>query len=164
MERTTAKVRTRQARLAYLCAHREADLSYACLSSATLIRTNLTDATLSFTTLIGATLSSAVMGGTHLANLDLRTVKGLETVQHTGPSTIGTDTLERSQADIPEAFLRGAGLSDTFIEYVRSLVTRPIEYYTCFLSYSSRDQDMAERLYADCKDGIKLSRAQLSCP
>ena len=80
----------------------------------------------------------------------MRSVKGLETVKHDGPSTIGTDTLIRSQGDIPEAFLRGAGLPDTFIDYVRSLESvDPIEYYTCFISYSSQDDDFAERLHAD---------------
>ncbi len=54
-----------------------------------------------------------------------------------------------SEGNIPEAFLRGAGLSDTFIEYVRSLIGKPIEYYSCFISYSSKDQEFVERLYAD---------------
>ncbi len=123
---------------------RDADLSRATLSIADLSYADLSGATLSF-----ATFSGAIIGWTHFANLDLRTVKGLETIRHYGPSNISTSTLERSQGDIPEAFLRGAGLSDTFIEYVRSLFARPIEYYTCFLSYSSKDQDIAERLYAD---------------
>ncbi len=32
---------------------------------------------------------------------------------------------------------------------MRSLVAHPIEYYTCFISYSSRDQEFADRLYTD---------------
>ncbi len=55
----------------------------------------------------------------------------------------------RSEGDIPDVFLRGAGLSDTFITYARTLVQNPIEYYTCFMSYSSKDKEFAERLYAD---------------
>jgi len=84
-------------------------------------------------------------------------VKGLETVIHQGPSTIGTDTLLRSEGNIPETFLRQAGLSDTFITYVRSLTQNPIEYYTCFISYSSKDQEFAERLYTD------LQRKDIRC-
>ncbi|GHO98860.1 hypothetical protein KSF_089080 [Reticulibacter mediterranei] len=38
------------------------------------------------------------------------------------------------------------------IEYARSLVGRAIEYYTCFISYSSQDQAFAERLYADLQN------------
>ncbi len=76
-------------------------------------------------------------------------MKGLETVEHLAPSTIGTDTLLRSQGNIPEIFLRKAGLSDTFISYTRSLVQSPITYYTCFISYSSQDQAFVDHLYAD---------------
>ncbi|GHO98867.1 hypothetical protein KSF_089150 [Reticulibacter mediterranei] len=38
------------------------------------------------------------------------------------------------------------------IEYARSLVGRAIEYYTCFISYSSKDEAFAERLHADLQD------------
>jgi hypothetical protein len=55
----------------------------------------------------------------------------------------------RSEGNIPETFLQGAGLPDQFITYARSLVSNPIQYYTCFISYSSKDQDFAERLHAD---------------
>ncbi len=79
----------------------------------------------------------------------MSTVKGLETVNHSGPSTIGIDTIYRSQGKIPEAFLKGAGVPDSFIEYMRSLVGKPIDYYSCFISYSSKDQAFAERLYTD---------------
>src|SRR5262249_694671 len=94
-------------------------------------------------------LSHAIVGRTTFGNLDLRTVKGLETIEHMGPSSIGTDTILRSEGEIPEAFLRGVGLDDTFISYVLSLARKPIQYYTCFISYSSKDQEFAERLYAD---------------
>jgi hypothetical protein len=76
-------------------------------------------------------------------------VKGLETVKHEGPSTIGIDTIYRSNGDIPEVFLKGAGVDDTFITYIHSLVGKPIQYYSCFISYSSKDEAFARRLYAD---------------
>ena len=50
------------------------------------------------------------------ASLDLSTVKGLETIQHEGPSSIGIDTITRSRGKIPKEFLRGCGLSDWEIE------------------------------------------------
>src|SRR5438270_587203 len=103
------------------------DLSYAHLN-----RANLNGADLSFADLNDADLSGARMGGATLGDIDLRTVKGLETIFHFGPSTIGTDTISRSEGDIPDIFLRGAGLSDTFITYTRSLAQDAIEYYTCF--------------------------------
>jgi len=38
---------------------------------------------------------------------------------------------------------------DEFIAYIGSMVGRPIEFYSCFISYSTRDQEFAERLHAD---------------
>ena len=42
-----------------------------------------------------------------------------------------------------------AGVPDSFIDYMRSLVGKPIDYYSCFISYSRKDQAFAEWLYAD---------------
>ena len=81
--------------------------------------------------------------------VNLSVAKGLESVRHEGPSTIGIDTVYASQGRISEVFLRGAGVPDEFITYMRSLVGRAIEFYSCFISYSSKNQDFAERLHAD---------------
>src|SRR5436305_1431458 len=121
------------------------------------VRPDLSKANLSGADLSGATLSKAIMRETTFGNVDLRTVKGLETIVHLGPSTIGTDTISRSEGDIPEVFLREAGLTDPFITYARSLAQNPIEYYTCFISYSSKDEPFAERLYTD------LQRKSVRC-
>lgn len=92
--------------------------------------------------------------GADLSEADLRgwtsgRWTGLEAVTHEGPSTIGIDTLYKSHGNIPEAFLRGCGVPEQFIAYARSLIASPIEFYSCFISYSTRDQDFADRLYAD---------------
>jgi len=130
------------------------DLSHATLSYATLFDANLSSADLSFANFSSANLSSAnlilaTVGWTQFGDNDLRTVRGLETVKHAGPSYIGTDTIYRSQGDIPEAFLRKAGIPEDFLTYMRSLVNHPIEYYICLISHSSRDQDFADQLYTD---------------
>jgi hypothetical protein len=80
---------------------------------------------------------------------DLSTVKGLATVQHEDPSTIGIDTIYRSKGKIPEVFLRGAGVPEDFIIYMKSLVGKALDFYSCFISYSSKDDDFAQRLHAD---------------
>ncbi|MGO9273652.1 MAG: toll/interleukin-1 receptor domain-containing protein [Terriglobia bacterium] len=56
---------------------------------------------------------------------------------------------ERGPGDIPEAFLRRAGVPEDFIVYMKSLAGNPIEFYSCFISYSSEDDDFARRLHAD---------------
>ena len=126
-----------------------ADLRQANLYHADLSYANLSYADLSYANLSYADLSYALVRQTQFSNIDLRAVRGLETVEHLGPSSIGIDTIYRSQGHIPEAFLRKAGVPEDFITYMRSLVNRPIEYYTCFISYSSHDQEFADRLYAD---------------
>jgi hypothetical protein len=38
---------------------------------------------------------------------------------------------------------------EDFIIYMRSLVTQPIQFYSCFISYSSKDQDFVNKLHED---------------
>lgn len=94
-------------------------------------------------------LSRAKVGWTCFGDVNLSVVRGLETVHHEGPSTVCIDTIYRSNGNIPEAYLKGAGVDDTFITYIRSLARKAIEYYSCFISYSSKDDVFAKRLYAD---------------
>jgi hypothetical protein len=89
------------------------------------------------------------VGFTVFGNNDLSTVKGIETVQHLGPSTIGVDTIYKSKGNIPEAFLRGAGLPDDFIAQMKSIVTKPLAFHSCFIGYSSKDEEFTQRLYTD---------------
>ncbi len=126
-----------------------AHLNGADLNGADLNGADLGSADLGGADLGGADLSGAFLYYTVFVAVDLSTVKGLETVSYAGPSSIGIDTIYRSQGKIPEAFLKGAGVDDTFIAYIRSLVGKPIEYYSCFISYSSKDDAFARRLYAD---------------
>ncbi len=116
-----------------------ANLSYADIGRSIFIKTNLIETDFSY----------AEMGLTIFGDVDLRTVKGLDTVDQPVPSIIGTDTISRSEGNIPEVFLRKAGVTDAFITYARALTQNPIEFYICFISYSSKDQEFAERLYTD---------------
>lgn len=131
---------------------REANLHRANLTGANLTGAYLAEAYLDGAALREANLTRACLGWTTLGNVDLHTIRGLETVRHDGPSTIGIDTLYRSHGNIPEVFLRGAGVPEDFITYIKSLVGQPFQYYSCFISYSSRDEALAQRLHADFQD------------
>jgi hypothetical protein len=126
-----------------------ADLSGAILGGAHLGEADLRRANFSGADLRGADFSGSRVASTLFANLDLSAVKGLDTMRHLGPSTIGVDTIYKSHGQIPEAFLRGCGVPDNFITYMGSLTGKAFEYYSCFISYSTHDQEFAERLYAD---------------
>jgi hypothetical protein len=121
-----------------------ADLSMAYLNGAKLGMAYLNGADLG-----GADFSRASIGWTTFGNTDLSEVKGLETVEHEGPSTIGIDTLFRSKGHIPETFLRGAGVPEILITYLPSMLGQAIQYYSCFISYASKDTPFAERLHND---------------
>jgi uncharacterized protein YjbI with pentapeptide repeats len=134
-----------------------ADLTGANLSGCTfwttiLGRANLTDANLVGAEFLQTDLwetdfSGSTVGGTIFGAVDLSTAIGLDAVKHAGPSTIGIDTLYQSSGKIPDVFLRGAGIPDDFIAYVASLVSQPIEFYSCFISYSHADKPFARRLH-----------------
>lgn len=123
------------------------------LTGADLTRANVTDAVLSH-----ADFTKAHMGGMTIAGVDLSETKGLETTSHGSPSTVSIDTIFRSQGKIPEHFLRGCGVPEPFIRNMKSLVAamEPIQFYSCFISYSNKDKEFAIRLHADLQDkGIR---------
>lgn len=129
-----------------------ASLSYALLHNTNLTDADLTDADLSGTNFNGACVHGTNLTGAHMeltlfGNVDLRNVKGLTSINHHGPSTIGIDTLSRSGGNIPQIFLRGAGVSDDLINYSVSLAKKPNRYYNCVISYSKQDQEFAEYLF-----------------
>jgi hypothetical protein len=129
-----------------------AQLIGVCLRGADLRQAEFRRANLRSADLSGADLTGASIGYTTFGNNDLSDVKGLEELRHVAPSTIGIDTIYRSHGKIPLAFLRGAGVPENFIEYMRALTTNPIEFYSCFISYSTKDQAFADRLYADLQN------------
>ena len=159
----------------------DANLSHANITSANLEGTDLRDANLSranlghanltFANLKGADLNEAILTGTNFnratlrrANLratllsetvfvdvDLSKTKGLDACIHWGPSILDHRTLQRS-GRLPLTFLRGCGLPDRLIEYLPSILGEAIQYYSCFISYSSKDDAFANRLHADLQN------------
>ena len=128
---------------------RGANLRGANLSRANLIEAYLSLANLSLANLSGADISQAILSGTTFADIDLSVVRGLKTVEHRGPSTIGIDTIYKSKGQIPEIFLRGAGVPEPFIVQMKALVAamKPIQFYSCFISYNHTDKSFARRVH-----------------
>jgi uncharacterized protein YjbI with pentapeptide repeats len=126
-----------------------ADLSGADLTEADFHGAILFEANLRGAVLVKTDLSEARLSYTVLADVDLSAAKGLDAVDHAGPSHISTDTMCRSRGQIPEAFLRGAGVPEPFIAAIPSLAGQADLDYSCFISYSSKDQPFARHLHAD---------------
>jgi hypothetical protein len=113
---------------------------------ADLVWANLSKANLSRTDLSHASLDETIFGDTNLT-----AVHGIETCNHFGPSTLDHRTRAKS-GPLPLAFLQGCGLPDALIDYLPSLLNEPFQFYSCFISYTSKDQAFAERLYADLQN------------
>jgi hypothetical protein len=128
---------------------RTMDLSGMNLTSTDLSGADLRGVDFSNADLKQADFTDSKMGYTTLANVDLSQVKGLETIEHDGPSSIGIDTIYRSQGNVSETFLRGAGVPENIIIFMHSLTKTAFEFYSCFISYSAKDHEFVERLHAD---------------
>ncbi len=134
---------------------RGANLSEAKLRSASLKGANLIVVDLRMADLTRADLESAILLETAFGNTNLTDAKGLDSCRHFGPSILDHRTLQKS-GNLPLNFLRGCGLPDTYIEYIPSILGKAIEFYSCFISYSHKDEEFAKRLHADLQDkGIR---------
>ena len=90
---------------------------------------------------------------------------------HLGPCVLDHRTLQKS-GKLPLEFLRGCGLSDWEIEpakfynpalvdsettdiayeIIRLRTSQPLQFYSCFISYSGKDQDFTKRLRDDLQE------------
>ena len=158
---------------------RSADLSSSNLSGSDLRDTNLRHADLSRAQLHGAKLYRAFISDTRLdetsfdyailyetvfADVTLSTAKHLATCIHKGPSVIDHRTIARSSG-LPLEFLRGCGLPDFLIAEALEPRRNTAKYSSCFISYSSKDQEFADRLYADLQSrGVRCWFAPKDIP
>lgn len=146
---------------------RGANMSSASLFRASLDTADLRDVTLSFAQLTNADFQNAILTGTNfygasveganfenaffaqtiLSDLDLSKAIGLEKARHVGPSEIGIRTIYKSKGKIPDVFLRGSGVPEEFIRFIPSFVNQPIQFYSCFISYSHEDRAFAQLLH-----------------
>lgn len=125
---------------------RGANLSYVDLHAADLSHADLRGTNLSHADLTETYLQSTVIGYT-----DLSTCEGLDRCQHQGPCIIDFETLQRS-GPLPLPFLRGIGLPDNLIDYLPSLMNQSFQLYSCFISYSAKDDNFVQRLHADLQN------------
>lgn len=144
---------------------RGAKFEYADLRSAVIVGAHMT----------GASLRGAKFGGT-VIDTDLSEVVGLNDVEHTGPSYLSLRAIRSLGNPLPVEFLKGCGLSDLEVtsaklhysaltnEQITDILyelfsihnSKPIKYYSVFISYSHSDKEFAERLYEELqRKGIR---------
>lgn len=124
-----------------------ANLKDANLSCANLNGANLKDANLNYADLRNADLNDASINMTSFGNTNLSEAT-IDKCKHFGPSILDFNTLQISGM-LPLSFLRGCGLPDAYIDYLPSLLHKPIQFYHCFISFSNKDNGFANKLYSD---------------
>lgn len=142
----------------------DVNLSEASLDEAMFLQANLHHSDLYGADLTGADLTETRIGYSSFSNIDLSRVAGLESVIHKAPSSIGVDTLTRTLRGSGGRFtheqiifFENAGVPAALLEYLPGILeTDPLQFYACFISYSTRDEEFAEQLNQDLNQaGIK---------
>lgn len=132
----------------------EADLTGCSFVGANLVWANLTRARLRGANLLladlrnaffeEADLTDATFGRNVFEFTKLINASGLDTCRHAMPSSIDHKTIEHSWP-LPIQFLERSGLPSDVIEALVSRADRKLP--SCFISYSSKDDRFARRLY-----------------
>ena len=125
-----------------------AEFVHATLHQVNLRGANLTDVKFVKTEFDDVDMSQSQMGLTTFGWTDLSSVKGLDNIIHRSNSGIDIPTIQRSAGNISKKFLQGLGVPDEIIEYA----LKPIKFYSCFISYSSKDESFAKHLYDDLQN------------
>lgn len=63
--------------------------------------------------------------------------------------------MSQKLSSLPFHFLRGIGLPVDFIHYLPSFLMEPLQFYTCFISYTEADDEFAQELYPDLQ-GVEI--------
>jgi len=130
------------------------DFSNANLSRANFHKASLLEAVFTGSNLFMTNFREASIGKIVFAELEMETCVGLDSVKHTAPSSIGVECLYQAGASLPIQFLKGIGLSQILIDYLPDLVEagRPIQFHSCFISYSHEDEVFARKLWSNMRN------------
>ena len=139
----------------------DADLTGASLAGASLVKANMTNATCTDTdffqtqfwgvNLTGTNMAGSLFGYSIFQDCDMSNIKGLDQVRHDAPSTIGLDSLFRSQGKIPEVFLMGAGLPSAATQFLAPAGSDTTSLREVFISCIDADQEVAKQLRDDLR-------------
>lgn len=122
------------------------DFTGALFEGASLRHSNLTNAIFRQAMIRGLDLTNCKIGATVFADVSLERAAGLASIRHVAGSSVGIETYFLSRG-LPDVFLRGVGTPEDFVSYAASLVGKAIDFHSCFISYSSTDDDFARRLH-----------------
>lgn len=128
-------------------------LDGASFRGATLLETrfdcaHLLDVDFSDADFAGAYFGAATLGGIKFIGVNLSEAVDLDKAYYAGPNIIDINTLVHSGGSIPDRFLRGSGVPEQIIAGIPSMFgSVPMDFYSCFISYSHKDEEFCEQLY-----------------
>jgi len=143
---------------------RHVDLSSANLAVAKLNGADLTGSILHHThfdqtSVAGACFNDVWIQQTKFLNLDLSEARDLDKIHNHAFSSVDIGTIYNSRGKIPDEFLRRCGFSKKLIAAVRSIFENPIEFFSCFISYTEADDALSKKLYNDLQgEGVRCWR------
>ena len=134
-----------------------ADMTAVTLRQTSLFKTNLEFVKLNRANLMGTIFVSVKFNSTNFFQADmflasfnrcssLSKAKNLDQLFIEGNISIDNMTLRKCINHLPNKFLFGIGYTDDEIKYLRSMYSRSITYYSCFISYSHKDQEFTDTL------------------
>ena len=123
-----------------------AALTRADLSGATLEGADFYSAIFNDCPTVGTKFSGSIVGYTVFQNCDLSQAEGLDEIRHDAPSTLGTDSLIRSEGQLPESFMRGVGASDALIKFQKTISSNDPLSGEVFISCADSDISFGETL------------------
>lgn len=114
------------------CSFVEADIRNAIFSQAKLVNVDFNNATL---------------GSTDFADTDLTSAINLESMNHMSSSIFSIKTIADFGENLPIKFLTKAGVSESLIKRFYGLEMTKEDYYSCFISYATADEDKVKTIY-----------------
>lgn len=135
------------------------DFTGADLRGTDLSNTNLVQAIFRETNVNAACFVNATFGSTVIAYTDFSTAKGIDSIRHVTPSSLGIDSLRLSTVRLPKEFLRGCGVPHKLLALYESERPALSDYYSCFISYAESDAALSKKLYEDLQEaGVRCWR------
>lgn len=127
------------------------DWSGAVVRDNQFVGANLREADFAGAILVGCNFRDSELHGVHfedtvITDCNFSNSAGLDSIRFSGPCLIDYHTIATNRI-LPLSFFRGCGLSDTFIEYIPSIFSQGMEFYSAFISYSALDKKFARRLH-----------------
>lgn len=99
-----------------------------------------------------ADLAEAFMWDVTFGRCVLSSAKGLDKIGNIRDVSIDPVTLMMGDKSFPRSFLLGAGVPPLLVDYLPSLTNAPIDFESCFISYSTSDIEFCRMLRRELLD------------